>query len=365
MGIRWSSLEKLQQAGQQAGSDSAPSAESNTLPIKSGLRRLMLISVSVVLFQCLLFLTSMNPAALLLWSFILVITESVFNLLRQQFSWGDSEKSYIVVSALFGLLAGLAPLWILPVLSVQQLFHVPLGILFLSAAAAMLLSGHYKCAVAYMTALWLPLAVFSWIIFPGVDPGWLAGWVAAFFAITLVTWWHHQSIKRQPVPECAVSCTGIKPAGLESELHKAIHEGQLEVFYQPKLNLRHNTIHKAEALVRWRHPDRGLIQPPAFIPVAEQTGLIHPLGQWVISQACEHAALWRESGTPIQVAVNVSTSQLQHGDLVKQVSDILTDTGLDGQYLELELTESTLMEDQERHTQALEALRHLGVSYQH
>ncbi|MGI9276335.1 MAG: putative bifunctional diguanylate cyclase/phosphodiesterase [Endozoicomonas sp.] len=545
MGIRWSSLVNLEQTRQLPEKDSRMSADTPSIQTKNDFRRLVMISVAVVLFLCLLFLPSLNPTALLFWSCVLVITEPSLNLLRQRFAWARSDKSHIVAAALYGLLAGLAPLWILPVLSVQQLFLTPLALLFLSAAAAMLLSNHYKSAVVYISGLWLPLAVLSQSIIPNLDPRWLAGWSAAFFGTLLVARIYTRQTSSEPdqlrqaqevleenqkqlsdyrqqlrflshsdqlttlcnrdyfhlrlndllsagrplallvinldrfqqvneglghsygdrllqqaarrlqrnaynaqtiarlysdefaiiidryptlgalskqaellidklgktyridnrelytgasigislypndgdnaltlLGQASIALQQAKRLGgntwqfytqhlsaqsrqhveLESDLRKAIRSGELEVFYQPKLNLRHSTITKAEALVRWLHPGKGLIPPPAFIPVAEQNGLIHPLGQWVLTQACQQAVEWLEAGTPIQVAVNISASQLKHGNLAKQVSDTLAQTGLPPRFLELELTESILMENREKHIHAFQSLRELGVA---
>jgi diguanylate cyclase (GGDEF)-like protein len=149
---------------------------------------------------------------------------------------------------------------------------------------------------------------------------------------------------------------------LESELRRAIERSELEVFYQPKALVDGTTIVGVEALVRWRHPTRGLVPPNDFIPLAEETGLILPLGDLVLRTACSQVQAWTRQGMKaLPVAVNISGRQLQQPDFVDRVERALRDTGLPPHLLELEITESTLMEDAEATLVLLHRLRALGV----
>ena len=149
---------------------------------------------------------------------------------------------------------------------------------------------------------------------------------------------------------------------LESELRCAIERNELEVFYQPKALVDGTTIVGMEALVRWRHPTRGLVPPNDFIPLAEETGLILPLGELVLRTACSQVQAWvRQGMKALPVAVNISGRQLQQPDFVHCVERALRDTGLPPHLLELEITESTLMEDAEATLELLHRLRELGV----
>jgi EAL domain-containing protein (putative c-di-GMP-specific phosphodiesterase class I) len=116
-----------------------------------------------------------------------------------------------------------------------------------------------------------------------------------------------------------------------------------------------------EALLRWRHPERGLIMPGAFIPLAEESGLIIGLGTWVLQQACQQAARWQQQGRALRVAVNISALQVQQPDFVEQVLHALRVSQLDPSLLELELTESVMMHDREAITQRLQRLQQLGI----
>lgn len=146
---------------------------------------------------------------------------------------------------------------------------------------------------------------------------------------------------------------------LEAWLRQALVEGrQLEVHYQPLVDARSGRITSAEALVRWRHPERGLISPGDFIELAEETGLIVPLGEWVLRTACAEAAGWPDD---IGVAVNLSPSQFRAGGLSNMVETILEETGLDPRRLELEITEGVLMTDEKETLQTLQQLRTFGV----
>ncbi len=149
---------------------------------------------------------------------------------------------------------------------------------------------------------------------------------------------------------------------IEGELRKAIKNEELEVFFQPKINVRSNCIESTEALVRWRHPSRGLISPTEFVHIAEESGLITDIGQFVLMQACQQAKQWADNGiATIKVSVNISAHQLRHASLIHTVSDALKKTGLPERQLELELTESALMENLSAATELLKKLCAMGI----
>jgi diguanylate cyclase (GGDEF)-like protein len=149
---------------------------------------------------------------------------------------------------------------------------------------------------------------------------------------------------------------------LESDLRRALEQHQLEVFYQPQATLEDGRVIGMEALVRWRHPVRGMVSPAEFIPLAEETGLIIPLGDWVLRTACAQLKAWMTQGLPqLRVAVNLSVRQLLQKDFTSSVETVLADTGLPAHLLELEITESTLMENAQDTLTALHRLRALGV----
>jgi diguanylate cyclase (GGDEF)-like protein len=150
----------------------------------------------------------------------------------------------------------------------------------------------------------------------------------------------------------------------ENDLRRALQRSELELHYQPVVRLRDGAIVAMEALLRWNHPDRGLLPPAAFIPVAEESRLIVPIGRWVIEQACRRAAEWQErdpDAPPIGVAVNLSPRQIADPSLLESISSAVRSTGIDPGTLRLELTESTLLEDSASVESTLQALRGLGV----
>lgn len=150
---------------------------------------------------------------------------------------------------------------------------------------------------------------------------------------------------------------------LASELRRAIQQDELRVFYQPIYDLHDSRILGVEALVRWQHPQRGLVPPGEFIPIAEQSGLIADIDAWVLKTACQQMSVWLAQGVTIAfVAVNVSSRLFSRGDLERKVERILAETGLDAAHLELEVTESAVMEDPEQAIEQLHRLRGLGVS---
>jgi len=150
---------------------------------------------------------------------------------------------------------------------------------------------------------------------------------------------------------------------LTRALHVALDEQQFELHYQPKIDLGSGDIIGVEALIRWRHPERGLVSPADFIPIAEETGLIVPMGEWVLATACAQAKAWQlDWQANVSVAVNVSARQFRQHDLPATVQRVLADTGLPPQYLELELTESLLMQQTDVVVNALCAIRAMGVS---
>jgi len=145
---------------------------------------------------------------------------------------------------------------------------------------------------------------------------------------------------------------------LEADLRNAFANGEFELFYQPQINIALNKIAGFEALLRWRHPERGMISPAEFIPVAEDIGLISVLGEWVLAQACQDAAQWPRD---IKVAVNLSPLQFRSGTLVHCARKALTASGLAAGRLELEITETCLLQENEETLSALHQLRSLGV----
>ncbi len=150
---------------------------------------------------------------------------------------------------------------------------------------------------------------------------------------------------------------------LERQLRRAIDQGELLLHYQPQVDLSTGRVTGVEALVRWQHPELGLVSPGRFIPLAEESGLIVPLGDWVLRQACEQNKAWQAAGlAPISMAVNLSARQLARGELFRLLRRILEKTGLDSGYLELELTESSVMDDPVEMLSKLRRLKELGVT---
>ncbi len=149
---------------------------------------------------------------------------------------------------------------------------------------------------------------------------------------------------------------------LELDLRGALADGELELFYQPKVDTQSGAVHSAEALIRWRHPKRGLVPPGDFIPLAEECGLIAEIGEWVVREACRQARAWQLEGLPqLRIAVNLSPTQFRHGNLLAIMRAALDDAGLDARYLEVELTENTVMSDAEGSVAILEKLSEMGV----
>jgi EAL domain-containing protein (putative c-di-GMP-specific phosphodiesterase class I) len=151
---------------------------------------------------------------------------------------------------------------------------------------------------------------------------------------------------------------------LEADLRMALERGELKLHYQPTIDLADSRVVGFEALVRWQHPTRGLISPMDFIPIAEGTGLIVPLGRWVIAESCRQAVEWsaRNGGDPVKIAVNVSVRQFDRSDLPAMVGEVLAETGMPAARLCLEMTESVLMTDTEENLAQLVRLKKLGVT---
>jgi diguanylate cyclase (GGDEF)-like protein len=146
---------------------------------------------------------------------------------------------------------------------------------------------------------------------------------------------------------------------IESELHAAFVRGDFDVFYQPQLDLMKGTTVGYEALIRWKHPERGMIPPMEFVPIAEETGMIGPIGEWVLRRACTDA---RHLPEDCFVAVNISPVQFMTKDFLQRVRAILNDSGLDPRRLELEVTETAMMQDRDRAAEILRELTAMGIS---
>jgi EAL domain-containing protein (putative c-di-GMP-specific phosphodiesterase class I) len=154
----------------------------------------------------------------------------------------------------------------------------------------------------------------------------------------------------------------LERSELEHNLRQAIAREEFFLAFQPQVDQKTGRVVGAEALLRWHHKDKGLIPPGQFIPLAEESGLILPIGYWVLHHACAQNKAWQLAGyPPLRVAVNLSARQFQQPDFYDQVGRILKETELEPRYLELELTESLLMADAKAAAQTLSALRDLGV----
>ena len=150
---------------------------------------------------------------------------------------------------------------------------------------------------------------------------------------------------------------------LENSLRFALEKEELFLMYQPQMDIATGKITGFEALLRWQHPDLGLVPPDKFIPIAESSGLIRAIGEWVLRTACGQARRWQEEGLPaISVAVNVSAVQFRHEDFCDLIRRVLRETGLAPQFLELELTESLLLADADMTLSVVQELKSMGLT---
>ncbi|TVQ09209.1 MAG: EAL domain-containing protein [Leptolyngbya sp. DLM2.Bin27] len=160
----------------------------------------------------------------------------------------------------------------------------------------------------------------------------------------------------------SLSAEAAQRLQLESYLHHALDRHELTLYYQPQINIVTGEILQMEALLRWQHPSLGLVAPGQFIPLAEENGLIVPIGEWVLHSACAQVVAWAQAGLPlVKLAVNLSARQLQHPNLVSMVAQVLAATGLPATHLELEITETAAMADMTASIDRLQELRQLGV----
>lgn len=149
---------------------------------------------------------------------------------------------------------------------------------------------------------------------------------------------------------------------LENSLRRAIEEEELILYFQPQIHLKNNEVMGVEALVRWHHPEFGLLPPGDFIPLAEETGLILPMGDWVLRTACEKLRQWQLEGLPpVRVAVNLSAAQFMQKDLIDKIDQILADTKVNPSYLEIEITENMVMQDVHSAIKTLNELKRRGI----
>ncbi|MEO1419589.1 MAG: GGDEF domain-containing phosphodiesterase, partial [Pseudomonadota bacterium] len=159
------------------------------------------------------------------------------------------------------------------------------------------------------------------------------------------------------------SVRSLERLDLEIDLRRALEQGQFELHYQPKVRVGDWRITGAEALLRWQHPERGWVSPGKIIPIAEDTGLIVPIGRWIIQEACRQMAVWKQARMPaIPISVNLSSQQFWQDDVASVVEAALGTHELDAESLQLELTEGVLMQDVQQTRDALQTLREIGIS---
>jgi predicted signal transduction protein with EAL and GGDEF domain len=169
---------------------------------------------------------------------------------------------------------------------------------------------------------------------------------------------------RHALFEPSMSTQTLERIDLENDLRRALQRHELRAHYQPIVDLTTGRVMGFEALVRWQHPTRGLIPPLSFIPLAEETGLIGPVGRWVLETACRQAAIWRDARPnedPLVMSVNLSGRQFAQPELVDEIAEVLAESGLEPGALELEITESVVMDQSESGVRTLRRLRDLGV----
>jgi diguanylate cyclase (GGDEF)-like protein/PAS domain S-box-containing protein len=159
----------------------------------------------------------------------------------------------------------------------------------------------------------------------------------------------------------AMNAAVIQRLALENDLRHAVERGELFLRYQPVSDVSSGQIVGAEALLRWEHPQRGTLDPDSFIPLAEETGLIVPVGEWVLREACLQAKTWHDAGLPIRIGVNLSVRQLHHKDLIRLVTSVLDESGVAPEMLQLEITEGDVMSNVEFIIGVLHGLRAMGV----
>ncbi|MEW6445593.1 MAG: EAL domain-containing protein [Pseudomonadota bacterium] len=148
---------------------------------------------------------------------------------------------------------------------------------------------------------------------------------------------------------------------LETELRQALDLNQFELFYQPQLDLRSQRIIGAEALLRWRHPERGLVPPGMFVPLMEEIGLIVPIGEWILREAARQVRVWEQAGLKLRIGVNISPRQFLEESFLRRVTAIIRETGVNPAQLDLEITESMAMHKPEATIALLHDLRALGL----
>jgi EAL domain-containing protein (putative c-di-GMP-specific phosphodiesterase class I) len=168
---------------------------------------------------------------------------------------------------------------------------------------------------------------------------------------------------RYEVFDSAMHTRAVAALRLESELRRALERSELVLHYQPVVSLATGRLAAFEALVRWQHPERGIIEPAEFIPMAEETGIIVPLGQWVLTETCRQIRVWTDQGSwaPVPVSANLSSRQFNQPDLVGTVRDALAATGANPDWLRLEVTESAVMESGAAARHVLGELKALGI----
>lgn len=345
--------------------------------LASGCQSLLSISLFALLMEGLLFLQYIQLPGLLGWSIVFLGTQYYFMgkrasgipLNSSDPTHTPSVQNALLFIASLGFLTAMAPLIVLHIVTVQQLYIIPMVLLVLSACSIAFLGVYFPAVAAFTLSAIVPFCVVFLQTNPSLSTVWPASWLLTAGVILWAGWQHSRKINKglKTRMEAQIKLNALmgseKAAGFSAdELTAAIKQGELVVYYQPRVSGKNNQVVAIEALVRWQHPTKGLLNPGEFIPVAEQCHLIDDIGKLVLSQACQEVAKLHRQRIKVRLSVNFSAAQLVLSDFAQVVINALENSGLKGQHLELELTESLLLNNIAENTATLNQLKAQGIT---
>ncbi len=332
--------------------------------LRIGCYQLTNLSLLVMLLEGLIFFRQIHFASMAIWSVLFVaflFYFRPFDLTSISDEPARSRKRWVCFSGILGAMIATGSVFCFNLITAEQLFVIPMALLVLSACSIPLLAGYFPAIAAFCISTLVIFFLFVMNIGAELPIAWPASWIAADMAILWTAWKHQQAYYSVAFSQKENTPDSIA-GSLAHELFRAINNDEFIVYFQPQLNLNTQQVTSIEALVRWEHPEKGLLLPDEFMRQAEQHNLIDEIDQIVLNKSCAQLSLWHDQGLILKLSINVTASQLDQADFAQSIIDVLDTQNIKPEYLELEITENLQLKNKPHIVETLTLLKRRGIN---